>query len=336
MNRILLFALFGITCNSHLMASEQDSTVENELEKKVAGVSEDVSTVENYSSTITEDEIPEDIKKLLSPETLPDLSPELVIQFLLQNAPQKPEWIYAKKILKEKQKEIENKKVKSYTFSQTSMLFPYATQSINQIIDIEPQKYSVIEFIDANGKPWPITLAKTSNNSFEILGKEEMPDSNNENSNHLILYANQDYHETDVLVRLKDYEYPLILKLRTGSQVVSNITTVKILSTVVSKEESTRSIPSAFTSNEHLRTYLIDPPSTSVIVPVKGNGVQVYLDGEHYYVLTRYQINVPYEAVEHGSGGMKVYKVSPDSILDELTFTEKGDLITVELMLEGY
>lgn len=336
MKRALIFTFLSLSFNSFAMAVEPVSTVENEVESKTPIESEDVSTVEKYSSTIDENEIPEDVKKLLSPESLPDLSPELVVQFLLQNAPQKPEWIYAKKVLEEKQKEIMNKKVKSYTFNPTSMIFPYATQSINKIIDIEPQKYSVIEFIDANGNPWPVTLSKSSSNIFVVLGEEDIPVKDAESSNHIILVANQDYQEADVLVMLKDYEYPLILKLRTGSQEVSNITTVKVLSTVVSKKESKKSIPVAFTSNEHLRNYLIDPPSTSVIVPVKGDGVQVYLDGENYYVLTRYQINVPYTAVEHGSGGMKVYKVSPDSILDELTFTDKGDLITVELMLEGY
>lgn len=334
MIRITLFYL-AVAFHLSVDANDAFSSVEKVSTTDDKKPSVDFSMIEDFDPFISETDIPNDIKEILSTDALPDLTSELVVQFLLENSPQKPEWIFAKKLLQEKERAAQARKVKKYTNSQPNVVIPFAAKSVSNEISLEPLKFSIIEIIDANGKPWPITMAKSSNDSFVVLSDQDISPEQKSSMNHIIIRPNEDYQDGNLLVMLDGYEYPLKIKLRTGNIKVNDVTTLKVLSSVKTEMTNNKSSePTQLVSHEELRNFFIDAPETAKVVPVKGDGVEVFYDEGFFYILTMYQINTPYTAVEYGSGGMKVYKVSPDSILDSLAFTYKGQLITVDLLLE--
>jgi hypothetical protein len=83
-----------------------------------------------------------------------------------------------------------------------------------------------------------------------------------------------------------------------------------------------------------MRNFLVEPPLNSMVVPVRGDGVEVYKYNNVYFVVTRFEINSAYMAVDYGSAGRRVYKVSPEAMLDQLMFTYDGQLLTVDVLLE--
>lgn len=312
--------------------SSMDAIGENDNKK------DELPDASTFDLSIDKDDIPDDVKQLLSPDALPDLSAEMALQYLLQYAPEKPEWIYARKMLEAQIAEARAKKVRKYKEVVNTTIVPFGVQYVKEKISLEPFKFSNVSFIDAAGTAWPVLSAKSSNDSFVVLDDKELPDAKNISPNTIIIRSTQDYSEANLIVYLKDYEYPLLVKLETGSDIVEPVRTLKLMSSapVDTSEISEMSGKKAFlSSSDELREFLIEPPVEAEIIPVKGSGVEVFKLGTDYFVVTRYQINVPYQEVEYGNGEVRVYKVVSESMLDTLTFTHKGELITFDVMLEG-
>jgi hypothetical protein len=276
------------------------------------------------------------IEEILNTDTLPDLTPEMITAILLSNAPQKPEWILQIKKLKEQLEAAQKAKIKKYTDQFLTTVIPYSSQKSTDQIILEPYKYATISFIDAAGLPFDVATVKPSNPQFEILTDGDINPDDKAEKNHFIIRAISDYAEANLLVYLRGYEYPILVDVKTGPELVDRSRTFKVMTTTKSankgQAQTVSSIPSI--NNQEMRDFLIDPPLASIVVPVRGDGVDVYKFNDAYYVVTRYEINSAYSAVDFGTGGRRVYKVSPDAMLDQLMFTFDGQLLTVDVLLE--
>ena len=156
------------------------------------------------TSKVSEEVLP--IEELLSTDSLPDLTPEMITAILISNAPMKPEWIKQINKLADKVNEATNAKVKKYTDRFLTVPIPYSSQKATGQVTLEPLKYATISFIDATGRPFDVTTVKPSNDQFEILGDDDIDPSNKPSRNHFIIRAISDYAEANLLVYLKDYE----------------------------------------------------------------------------------------------------------------------------------
>jgi hypothetical protein len=274
------------------------------------------------------------LEELLSTDTLPDLTPEMIAALLLSNAPQKPEWIKQLKKLRNEFEAAQNEKVKTYTDRFLTTVIAYSSQkTIDQIV-LEPLKYATISFIDAAGQPFDVATVKPSNSNFEILGDKEINPVNKASKNHFIIRAKSDYAEANLLVYLRDYEFPILVDVKSGPELVDRSRTFKVMTTLkTSSKGKFRSVLPSI-NNQHMRDFLVVPPIESIVIPVRGEGVEVYKFEDAYFVVTRFDINSAYMEVDYGTGGWRVYKVSPDAMLDQLMFTYDGQLLTVDVMLE--
>ncbi|WP_218309820.1 DotH/IcmK family type IV secretion protein [Alteromonas antoniana] len=282
-------------------------------------------------------EVPSDVDILLDPDVLPEMTPEMILSFLLETNPQKPEWIYAKKVLLERTRKANATPVKAYSENKSDALIPlsYGKQRVPSGIMLEPFKFTTVNFIDAAGQPWDVATVKPSNNNFTILGDSDINKDDKQSRNHFVIRAEEDYQQGNLLVYLSGYPHPILIEVASGELAVDRVKTYKIMASspsVQARPIAKNTIPSLGTGE--LRSFLVDPPGESIVVPVRGEGVDVYRYNGDYFVVTRFEINVPYEEVEFGSGGYRVYKVAPESMLDILTFTHEGELVSFELMLE--
>ena len=319
---------------SSLLFSSSALSVEQGEDENTRALQESV----DFSPFVDADAIPDNVEELLSTDTLPDMTPEMALQYLLKIAPEKPEWIFARKMLEEQVKAVRAKKVKKYVEKNNQTIIPYGVQAVEGTLSLEPFKFSTLSFIDAAGTPWPVISAKPSNSAFTILEQSEFENAAGLAPNTIIIRSVQDYSDANLIVYLKDYGFPLLIKLQTGSTVVESVRTMKVMSSAPVDEDDSGSMTAKempLYSSAELRAFLIEPPSNAKIIPVKGDGVEVFQLDNDYFVVTRFQINVPYEEVEFGNGDQRVYKVGSESMLDTLTFTHKGELISFDVMLEG-
>jgi hypothetical protein len=274
------------------------------------------------------------IEELLSTDTLPDLTPEMISALLLSNAPQKPEWIKQIKKLRDQFEAAKKAKVKTYTDRFTTTIIPYSSQKMTDQIILEPFKYATISFIDAAGQPFDVATVKPSNTNFEILGDDDITAEDKSSKNHFVIRAISDYAEANLLIYLRDYQFPILVDVKSGPELVDRSRIFKVMTTLKTSMKGTSRPALPNMNNKRMREFLIEPPLESMVVPVRGEGVQVYKYEKSYFVVTRFEINSAYMEVDYGTGGWRVYKVSPEAMLDQLMFTYDGQLLTVDVMLE--
>jgi hypothetical protein len=277
---------------------------------------------------------PLSIEELLSTDTLPDLTPEMITAILLSNAPQKPEWIKQIKKLRDEFDAAQKAKVKTYTDRFMTTVIPYSSQKATDQIILEPFKYAAISFIDAAGQPFDVATVKPSNAQFEILNDSDINPDDKASKNHFVIRAISDYAEANLLIYLRDYDFPILVDVKSGPKLVDRSRIFKVMTTLKTSMKGTSRPALPSINNKQMRDFLIEPPIESMVVPVRGEGVQVYKYKKSYFVVTRFEINSAYMEVDYGTGGWRVYKVSPEAMLDQLMFTYDGQLLTVDVMLE--
>tara|TARA_Y100001936_G_C16017489_1_gene637354 strand:- start:466 stop:1410 length:945 start_codon:yes stop_codon:yes gene_type:complete len=266
----------------------------------------------------------------ISPEMLPNLSPEMQLMLLLNTMPHKPEWIELRKKLEDMNDKAMKTPVKKYTYQSSTTPVTIGGRIDLPTIVMRPGAFTSVSFVDAYGNPWDILSAQPSNQLVTVIKDEDGAISHN-----MLLVINEDYVESDLALFLKGYPEPLLIKVQTGSEVIDREKTFKIMSAGPSNktaEKLTAKHDVPVVSDDLLREFLVAAPDDARVVPVEGDGVDVYQYGDFFYVITEYQLSQAYTNIEYGEGKV-VYKLSSEQMLDSLLFIDNGKLVNRDVML---
>ena len=134
----------------------------------------------------------------ISPEMLPNLSPEMQLMLLLNTMPHKPEWIELRKKLEDMNDKAMKTPVKKYTYQSSTTPVTIGGRIDLPTIVMRPGAFTSVSFVDAYGNPWDILSAQPSNQLVTVIKDEDGAISHN-----MLLVINEDYIESDLALFLK-------------------------------------------------------------------------------------------------------------------------------------
>jgi intracellular multiplication protein IcmK len=196
------------------------------------------------------------------------------------------------------------------------------------VLKIAPSYVTTVSFVDATGKPWPISSVTLGNPNYYNVVQPE-------GEGHIItVSALQEYADSNLSITFQDKNMPVTIQLKTESGKESTDSLVVFKTDKRGPNAETPAIgPSPESTIGNVMIAFLDrvPPSSAQRVEISPDvhGVSIWNYDNSLYVRTKHPVMWPaWTAVSQGSNDVSVYQMPEVS---SLMVTRNGDSITIDL-----
>jgi hypothetical protein len=241
-----------------------------------------------------------------------------------------------KRIMDKNQAAMSSPKIPN-TFRNRSISISTAPGSVSPEIIISPGYITSLILLDKNGTPWPIDkIALGSANNFQFSKASE---------NVVTISPTNSFSTSNAIVFLKNLTTPLVITIKTSSDIVDFKVEARVNRTNISKAQSqniskfsgttsiAKLLSSLSLSSDELSSLALDGIPPSSFTKLKNNApfvLETWLNEELIYVRTEKELLSPaFLSKLTSSNGTYLYKIP---YMANLLFIESGRVMPVKLV----